>query len=237
MDRTRQAIRALPRLQPRDVDWATPVRQESGSSQTFIGGWLSALRAARNRRWAVAAAVVVVFVFAVNLALQRTGRSSGLVVSAYALDMEMYLDGISHDPSQLEKFAALYQSRPVRLEQAQAHVSFELSAPAQLPGGFSFAEAYLLKSGCCHAVRLRYWRPGGVVDVFQQPLGHPVSFGSKPKFASAALPQCQCARSDAHQAYYWEAAGKGLVVVSDLPEGEVPALVAALMPRVKKDVH
>lgn len=221
IEAAQQTIRELPRLQPRERFSVGLQVVPTGTVQA------STLRVRRAARWVASTAMVAALAFAINLAFKQPQTSSGIVVQAYALDMEMYLDGVSRDRSQLDRFAELYESRPVSLEEAQAHVGFQIDAPAQLPGGFSFAGAYLLKSGCCHAVRLRYQRYGAEMDVFQQPKGHPVSFGSKPKFIPARLPQCQCARSGLHQAYYWETPSKALVVVSTLPEREVADVVNA----------
>lgn len=219
----RRTISELPRLQPRET-FSLGWQVHPGDVHQDRVPWLTR----RAVRLALASAVVAVMALAINIAFNRSQRSSGLVIQAYALDIGMYLDGVSQDRSELNRFAEFYESRPVSLEQAQAHVGFKIDAPPQLPGGFSFAGAYLLKSGCCPAVRLRYQRPEAQVDVFQQPHGHPVTFGSKTKFVPAVLPDCHGARSGAHQAYYWEGADKGLVVVSDLPESEMVALVRAL---------
>jgi len=225
-----QTIRELPCLQPRET-FSLALPAEAVDVPQASTSWV----VRRTVTWVLGAAAVAVLVFAVSLIFKRP-QPSGLVVQAYALDMGMYLDGVSQERSQLKRFAQLYESRPVSLEEAQMRVGFQIDAPAELPGGFSFVGAHLLKSGCCHAVRLRYRRQGEELDIFQQPKGHPVSFGSKPKFVPAELPQCQCARSGTHQAYYWETPTKGFVVVSALPEREVAVLVNALA-QSEKQIH
>jgi hypothetical protein len=225
MEAASKTLRGLPRLEPRDL--ALPKLQaEPGSARETFS--LTGSAKAKVLRWVGVTVGVIALVFALTLTRKQPGPPSGFVVQAYALNMELYLDGLSQDRSQLERFAKLYESRSVSLEEAQAHVSFKIAAPGELPGGLRFASVYLLKSGCCNAVQLRYHRPGAEVDLFQGPQGHPVSFGSKPTFVPDGLPQCHSARRRAYQACSWVGVGKNLILVSDLPEREVAVLVSAL---------
>ena len=176
MEAASKTVRGLPPLEPRDLALPELAAEPGSARERFTLPWVAKPKVLR---WVAVSLGVIALVFALSLTRKQTRLPSGFLAHAYALDMEMYLDGISQDRSQLESFAKLYESRSVSLEEAQAHVSFKIAAPGELPGGFRFASAYLLKSGCCHAVWLRYHRPGAEVDVFQGPQGHPVSFGSK----------------------------------------------------------
>ncbi len=147
---------------------------------------------------------------------------------SYAFDYGLYLDALvaGEFPSD---FDARYESRPASYEQARSETPFRLASFSRVPGPFEIREVRLLKNACCRSVEFICLQNARAVVVFQQPKGHPVTFGRYPlqRIEINGYPVHK-ARAGKWTVLSWEDAQSHLVAISELNEAQLAELLPVI---------
>ncbi len=215
-----QVIRDLPQVAPR----ALPRPARTGVVRSPIPSRRRAVQVAGALATVIVAALLSYF-FAHRADRQETAY--GAHSPGYALDVDLCLKAMKSEGSR-RRLVHVYQAQPITFEECKDRVTFPLSAPADLSGGLELQGIYLLQSGCCELVQLRYKSETSQADIFQQPLGHALFFGDKEFKDLPALPGCKATQSGDYQAIFWETPESRCVLVTDLPESNLAEAVARI---------
>ena len=98
---------------------------------------------------------------------------------SYGFDYGLYLDALVAGSPAIE-FERRYESQRASYEQARSQITFRLASFNQMPETFQLQEVRLLKNACCRSVQFVCLVNLRDVIIFQQPKGHPVTFGNYP---------------------------------------------------------
>ena len=97
----------------------------------------------------------------------------------YGFDYSLYLDALVAGSPAIE-FERRYESQQASYEQARSQTTFRLASFTHMPKTFQLREVRLLKNACCRSVQFSCLENSREVIIFQQPKGHPVTFGNYP---------------------------------------------------------
>ena len=98
---------------------------------------------------------------------------------SYGFDYGLYLDALVAGSPAIE-FERRYESQQASYEQARSQTTFRLASFTHMPKTFQLREVRLLKNACCRSVQFSCLENSREVIIFQQPQGHPVTFGNYP---------------------------------------------------------
>ncbi|MFQ5641607.1 MAG: hypothetical protein ACE5IR_26835 [bacterium] len=148
----------------------------------------------------------------------------------YVFDYGLYLDALiaGESPGAFDK---RYDSQMASFEQARSQTTFRLASFTRMPKTFQLREVRLLKSACCRSVQFVCSKNSMPVVIFQQPKGHPVTFGNYP------LERMQIngrvfhrVKAGSWTALSWEGADSQFVGVGEMNEVDMTAIVFAVTP-------
>lgn len=180
------------------------------------------------------AAMLLVFLLAANLFVALNADKPHYQQAAvdwtpsYAFDYGLYLDALIQGEQPLE-FEERYESRRANDDDLGSQITFRLASFSRLPRTFEFQEIRLLKNACCRSVQFVYSKNAAPVAVFQQPKGHPVSFG---RYPLETLPlqgrRCHIIRAGRWKGLMWEGEDSQFVAIGEMNESEMATLLKAV---------
>lgn len=180
------------------------------------------------------AATVLAFLFVANLLIilkpQEFRYQPALVdwEPCYAFDYGLYLDALIEGVAPRE-FEKRYESKKASYEKAGLEITFRLASFARLPETFHLEELRLLKNACCRSVEFLYLKNSSPIAIFQQPKGHPITFGRYP-LETFQLDRRWCHRVNAGswKALSWEGHDSQFVAIGEMNEADMATIILAV---------
>ena len=144
---------------------------------------------------------------------------------SYVFDYGLYLDALIAGIPPLE-FERRYESQSASYEEARSKATFRLASFTRMPETFQLQEVRLLKNACCRSVQFDCLNNSSGVIIFQQPKGHPVTFGNYPLerfYLNGQL--CHRIKAGGWTALSWEGSDSQFVAIGEINEEDMAAIV------------
>jgi len=149
---------------------------------------------------------------------------------SYAFDYGLYLDALIAGMPPME-FERRYESQRASYEQARSQATFRLASFTRMPETFQLREVRLLKNACCRSVQFDCSNNSSDVIIFQQPKGHPVTFGNYPLERFHLNGQlCHRVKAGRWTALSWEGQDSQFVAIGEINDAEMAAIIFAVTP-------
>ncbi|MFQ5822682.1 MAG: anti-sigma factor family protein [bacterium] len=182
----------------------------------------------------VFAAMVLAVLFVANLFIilkpQEFQYQRALVdwEPSYAFDYGLYLDALIEGvpPHEFEK---RYESKKASYETAGSEITFRLASFSRLPETFHLEEMRLLKNACCRSVQFLYLKNSIPIAIFQQPKGHPITFGGYPLETFQVEGQwCHRVKAGPWKALSWEGKDSRFVAIGEMNDADMVTIILAV---------
>lgn len=180
------------------------------------------------------AIAILVILLGVNLFINLKGDRSQYQQArldwtpSYVFDYGLYLDALIAGMPPLE-FERRYESQSTSYEDARSQATFRLVSFTRMPETFQLQEVRLLKNACCRSVQFDCLNNSSGVIIFQQPKGHPVTFGNY------LLDKIQLngrlfhrVRAGKWTALSWEGQDSQFVAIGEINDASMTAIVFAV---------
>lgn len=177
----------------------------------------------------VAAVVVFLLLIVVLFPELNIFRDTPLVVNhAAALDLGLYLDGLEEGPLS-RHFEQKHKAVLVSPEEARRKCHFPVLLPPSLPDGYRLTGTKLLTSICCFAAWAQYRKDDTVVEIFELPPRHPISFGDRKAIEEITNGiQYSQIQAEKYKVVHWAGSGVNVTLVGNVPEEELKHILKYL---------
>lgn len=175
-------MRQLPQVNPAGQLWG-PIANDLAKRKTIRNVWTGGFLGIRER-WILRPLAIVGLLLVIATSLLLASRS-GLLPGSHAEELNLagYLDLVGTvalaEPA-MKEFPSAPGFSEVKWPEARAAVSFPLTAPASLPGGYQLTTVRLYRRGDLRALQFKYLSEEDGLCVFQLAASSTLSFGERP---------------------------------------------------------
>lgn len=149
---------------------------------------------------------------------------------SYVFDYGLYLDALIASEAPRE-FDRRYESRKATYENAGSQIPFRLASFTRMPKTFQLQEVRLLKNACCRSVQFLFSKNSMLIAIFQQPKGHPVTFGRYPLERTEFNGRlCHRVKASPWTALSWEDRDSHFVAIGEMNEAVMASIMFSITP-------
>jgi len=157
--------------------------------------------------------------------------------SKYVFDYGIYLDALIASEAPRE-FARRYESKKASYENAGSQIPFRLASLTRMPKTFELQEVRLLKNVCCRSVQFLFSKNSMPIAIFQQPKGHPFTFGRYPLETMQLNGRlCHRVKAGLWTALSWEDQDSRFVAIGQMNEADMASIMLAISPNMKRKIR
>ena len=144
---------------------------------------------------------------------------------SYVFDYGLYLDSLIGGMPPWE-FERRYESQRTSYEKAASQIPFQLASFTRMPETFQLEEVRLLKNACCRSVQFVCSKNSMPIVIFQQPKGHPVTFGKYPLESMRLNGRfCHKVKAGPWIALIWQGQDSEFVAIGEMSESDMASII------------